>query len=1122
MAEEAVAAERPEEEARPSTEGTLAHQILYGSSADVKLRAQEWASLCSRDLERALFTVLDLILVLAGLPGAVVVEDLEAEPTALVARLPDWVKERNLDPTIYPLLPNFRQSRRSISNFEKFLGIGIGEQNGAALLDSRLVASLSSWLLALPRAQIRSVRHTATVAAMAVAEALGHQCQALSKSHAVLARQLQQRSATSDAISRQEAQLKRDVAATAQHQKEMSRARNQILELIVPQRSRDISEVIRLYILSAVDRLMKMDPDMFLQSKWTARVFLMVHDPTAEVRLKALSVITQWYAPTNKLSAAAKEHLEQFTRSSLAHIVERAADIDPRVAASAVRCLRQQVLADMMEDKQFDSIVMLVIGSRDMIVREEAALFINQHVFENPGICSKDKRRRGERGERGEDGQQDARGGEADDAEDVWEGGDAVRELHNSETAISMLLEFLENYMPKELRITERVVGAFWPRSPPLAHWSTMMNLCLVGEGSQRVGTEPIGSGKRLALLYVIEAAVRRADEDARAARPSDREATALRMNEACYHFIPQMPQLMDVCRPEAEQFLLLSHVCKILVEYAVDNAQNQVLVNSTAVCKGLRRAIEDPSAPLETVKNCADSLLALARNFEEAKNTFLDLAKSVHNRCADLLQDDLNLQELRPVVGRFLMLCNRGIDMSFGSTALLQRQLQLLIARVNWFKERRAAVERGEIKDEPATPEPGGARAGGPPSKRRRVEGRPEEVPDVRLALQLLECVVISVMWHVRMAFWVETQGTSPEERAAAEQEVKKMLHGFSELPLLQAELPRMMVELRNACVELVQHDLSAHVQIAGFSAYMTLLHNCIGVSDCLSLELDENGQRAAAAGWGGTFQVKVPKEHMEVLYNHLNKLYLKITDAEVEDGFNAEGHRVKPGGIFPAPSQETTTSLRHIFLRTMQSMGKDPEADGITDKLTPADDLMMAVLASRQIAESQLEEIFSGPLAMLLVTQCEKARPKPLREVAVSLLKRHREEARQSEESGEHFYSLQQQAIEALFRCSGADAAASLSLALVKHWGPRLVPELERPLYVVLREAILCCVTPDRGRLPLLEAFMPWIKADFVRESRCTEIAEELRRQCAATGGDENMPHVGRMLRRLQHLPA
>lgn len=35
-----------------------------------------------------------------------------------------------------------------------------------------------------------------------------------------------------------------------------------------------------------------------------------------------------------------------------------------------------------------------------------------------------------------------------------------------------------------------------------------------------------------------------------------------------------------------------------------------------------------------------------------------------------------------------------------------------------------------------------------------------------------------------------------------------------------------------------------------------------------------------------------------------------------------------------------------------------------------------------------------------------------------------------------------------------------------------------------VVLREAILSCITPDKSRLELLDAYVPWIKNDFVRD--------------------------------------
>lgn len=102
---------------------------------------------------------------------------------------------------------------------------------------------------------------------------------------------------------------------------------------------------------------------------------------------------------------------------------------------------------------------------------------------------------------------------------------------------------------------------------------------------------------------------------------------------DAFSRFLPIL--LVFLCQKE-EQFLLLTHCCKMLVEYAVQSAQSQVLVNSKVLCQGLRKAIEDRS-PMETMKNCADSLLALARCFEEAKTTFLDLSRQAGGRRASL-----------------------------------------------------------------------------------------------------------------------------------------------------------------------------------------------------------------------------------------------------------------------------------------------------------------------------------------------------------------------------------------------------------------------------------------------------------------------------------------------------
>ena len=116
------------------------------------------------------------------------------------------------------------------------------------------------------------------------------------------------------------------------------------------------------------------------------------------MRLKALSVIMQWFAPDKRRSEVVKEHLGQWAAQALQHIVERVADVDPRVAQMALRCLRQQELADRLKEDEFDTVVNLVVGSRDVAVREEAALFVNTHVFQDPGICAKEKPKKNKEG----------------------------------------------------------------------------------------------------------------------------------------------------------------------------------------------------------------------------------------------------------------------------------------------------------------------------------------------------------------------------------------------------------------------------------------------------------------------------------------------------------------------------------------------------------------------------------------------------------------------------------------------------------------------------------------------------------------------------------------------------
>merc|ERR1711879_147878 len=117
----------------------------------------------------------------------------------------------------------------------------------------------------------------------------------------------------------------------------------------------------------------------------------------------------------------------------------------------------------------------------------------------------------------------------------------------------------------------------------------------------------------------------------------------------------------------------------------------------------------------------------------------------------------------------------------------------------------------------------------------------------------------------------------------------------------------------------------------------------------------------------------------------------------------------------------------------------------------------LLMAVTVSRMIQESELDVVFAGPLGMLLLVQIEGSCPAPLREVALSLLRRIREHARESDEFGVLYFQMQYQAIASLYECSGSVAACALCRQFIRQWGLHLPPFLEEPLGIVLNEALL-----------------------------------------------------------------
>lgn len=252
------------------------------------------------------------------------------------------------------------------------------------------------------------------------------------------------------------------------------------------------------------------------------------------------------------------------------------------------------------------------------------------------------------------------------------------------------------------------------------------------------------------------------------------------------------------------------------------------------------------------------------------------------------------------------------------------------------------------------------------------------------------------------------------------------------------------------------------------------------------------------------------------------MNNLYQSLS--EVTPGsfgsFDYTGCNLAPEDIFPAPATEygNRTTASYMAQRTMEGLGAQDGSE--EEPLSPDRLLLTAVLTSRMIAESEVEEIFAGPMGMLLLTQVHRSRPKPVREVALTYLKRMRTMARGAEAYAALYFRVQEKGIAAMHACSGLEAATKLCTALTWQWGPRGLPWLERPMYLVLKDAMLGCITKDQSNLPLLDVLGLWLKGpDFVSYAHCEDIADSLVLQCHSAGIDpETDPNIRKAIDRLR----
>jgi hypothetical protein len=1099
-----AATDAPQEVVALSMGAIIRNAVTTGNPVEAKRTALEWMRLCTSDTAKALYAAVDGCLEMAAIPGCVGIEDTQRDPQPFLEQLPEWVRDRNMDLTYYSLTTlGGRPGKRATQAWERFWAIGVGNQSVGDLLDAKVPELLEKWFVPMAHHGIRTLRHVATVATMAIAQALGHHCKEMTKQRDLNRKQLE----VAGNKQNQAVLLTHEISLLETRIQQISSFRQRMLESAIPHRNRDVCEIIRLYSLVEIDKLMRQEPAIYLQQKWTARVFLMIHDQSAEVRLKAMATITAWFERIKFYDEATKDHLFQFAERCMSHIVDRSRDIDSRVACKAIHMLRLPVLAERMTDEEVERIVNLVSMAKEPEVRQESALFVNAQVFQDPGIVTPELPRKRKRTTATARGKQDGddEGMELGDYDDEQaadrEVADGFTTLLNSETSISMFVEYLENYLGQNLRITDRATNAFWGRAPCLSYWSTMVSLMILGEANSGPGLDPVSSRQRLILLYVMEAAVRRAMEDVRRIQQStrDRDRAVAKMDSACTSIIPELPRLFELCHSETSQMLILSHICKLLVDHAESRKMTEVFANARPLIRALQQCVMSRCYS-EVTKNCTDSLLKVAGFTAEAKSAFLETARSIHFDTVKLVEAMCNgelegadkAEELRVNLRKFQILNLRAIDMCFGRFECLDSFYKLLDVR----------VENMQLWREQSSGDADDA------TDFQFAVG----MPDGSHTIYLVHSIAIVMVWHFRFCHW---ENIAPGSRDV--KDLDAVMQG-TQIKEMFKLCPKLFRRLRDTLCALMEADGSPHVRFLAFSSYMMIMQVALGVSEHLDCERSVEGIETDEVRKGG--EPVAHPEHVKLAWQFLNKQLVEVQPLHTTE-FDEEGQRVEPQDLWPPLSLSgQTTSVQVMFqwlteenvesLRTNSFEAED--AEKVQER-----QLLRTVLSCKMVLESEVEDLYTGPLAALVLTQLDRAKPKPLREVAKKLITRLRDEAKICEDYAKRYFLIQKATVQTLYDQVGLEAAVSLAHELAKMWGLRIMPWLEKPFYDTLVDAVSDCASRGAEGVPLLEVFSVWIRGDdFVTETRRRSLADQAKDRFQELGVDESVQGLAKFISR------
>ncbi|CAH0484442.1 unnamed protein product [Peronospora farinosa] len=501
----------------------------------------KWRIRFEKNSEKATKEVLNLVLETCGGAGQCVPESKpldQLEMRDLVNHVLEDLENVNGE---YLISSRGKSAKKFQRHFEGFWEAFVKEcYESEILLTSDVAYNFIDWLTTLSSSELRPIRHTSTVAVLALSSALVRTAASISEQLTITKRQLNAETSSSSTTStgtnkspnvQKVAFLQSNEALYESRLQQVLKLVNLIFTGVVVHRYRDVMLEIRLVSIQCLGHWITTLPDHFLKDNFLKYLGWLLSDKAASVRHEVVEILCELYE-----NDAFTERLELFNSRFLPRYLELCSDKDDAVVGESIHLL---IAVDkhslISSDIEISPVEKLVFDAEREDIRKAAAEFVCLQYDAFGVAVSKTK--------------------------------NAQLKKEQLNTQAIALVEFAEEYIQNHgipESAVETLVDAFWGLEDCLVlqNWRLMTDLLLVDKSAP-----DLSSKQQTILLRLLVASVTKlvGNDTNRGANPAAKRESEQLQEEITVTYCKDIPSLFLLYQADSDKLSLLLQLIPML-----------------------------------------------------------------------------------------------------------------------------------------------------------------------------------------------------------------------------------------------------------------------------------------------------------------------------------------------------------------------------------------------------------------------------------------------------------------------------------------------------------------------------------------------------------------------------